>query len=198
MPQFNGETLTITLDAGVTEVDVERDLYSEWKRWLLSGTTGENRRYPQAFRVVGGDNLTPGIKAGAYFFIRNDLGWRIKPAEEDATVLVTGNLAPENSALDILVPTTGDFSVLIAGLQPITQSVEDILLQGQTNEYGGTVYVDFSNGSAGTAYPIGLQGTPVNNVIDAFTIAASVGAKNINIISGTFILDRNALSYSMI
>ena len=196
MPNFNGETLTITLDIGTTEIDV-KDLYSEWKRWLTTGGT-QNRKYPQAFRTVGGDNLTPGITAGAYYFIQNQFGWRIKPAEEDATVLLTGNLAPENSSLPILVPTDGDYSVLVAGLQPITQSVEDILTQNQQIEYRGQVVVDFIFGRSGNIYPIGLTSDPVDNVLDAFTIANNIGSTTFVIKNGTFVLDRNAISYTFI
>jgi hypothetical protein len=198
MPSFNGETLIITLDLGVTEVDIQDDLYSDWKDWLISGTTGENRKYPQAFRVVGGDNLTPGIKAGAYFFLQNQSGWRIKPAEKDETVLLTGNLAPEDSSLPMLVPTDGEFSVLVAGLQPITQSVEEILVQGQVAEYNGIVAVDFINGTAGNAYPQGLKSNPVDNVLDAFLVATRILSKTFEISNGTFNLDRDALSYTFI
>ncbi len=123
MPSFDGENLIITLDTGTPNVDVEADLYSGWKEWQqLGGNIG----FAPAFRVFGGDPLTPGVSAGAYFFLRNDLGWRIRPPEEDCTIYLTGNLVPEDSSLPILVPTLGDHRVLVNGLQPITQSVSGI------------------------------------------------------------------------
>lgn len=123
MPSFDGTNLVITLDSGVIEVDVETDLYSDWKEWFKIGT---NSRYPLAFRTFGGDALTATVDAGAYFVFRNNSGWRIRPAEEDATVLMIGNLAPEDSTLPILIPTIGNYRVLIQGLQPITQNIDNL------------------------------------------------------------------------
>lgn len=172
MPTFDGDNLIITLDSGVTDVDVKADLYSEWKEWQLIGS---NIKYPNAFRTIGGDPLTPGINAGAYFFIRNDLGWRIKPPEEDITIYVVGNLAPQDSSLPILIPTTGNFRVLVAGLQPITQSVEAVLTLQQEVSYDGAVAIDTTAGSAGTSYPIGTASEPVSNLVDALIIADRYG-----------------------
>jgi len=121
MPTFDGESLIITLDTGVTEVDVQNDLYEAWKDWMLASPN--NRKYPAAFRVIGGDPLTAVLTAGAYFFLQNNDGWRIRPPEEDITIAVVGNLAGEDSTLPLLVPTIGDYSVLIVGLQPVTQGV---------------------------------------------------------------------------
>jgi len=123
MPSFNGETLLITLDSGVTEIDAEIDLYKPWKQWVLQG----NMRYPQAFRTIGGDALSSTVDAGAYFFLRNDNGWRIKPPEEDISIYVTGNLAPQVSTLPVLLPTDGAYTAGIFGLQPVTQNVDSII-----------------------------------------------------------------------
>jgi hypothetical protein len=118
---FNGEELLIILETGVTEVDIADDLYTEWKTWQRAGS---NLMYPQAFRVAGGDAVTSTLDAAGYFFLRNDLGWRIRPAEEDATILFIKNLVPELATLPIAVPTLGGYTVLIVGLQPVTQIVE--------------------------------------------------------------------------
>lgn len=125
MPTFSGTNLLITLDSGVTSVDVERDLYSEWKEWM---TLSDNSKFYPAFASSsGGDPLTPGLNSGNYFFLRNDLGWRIKPAEEDLNVTLVGNLFGQDSDLPIVIPTTGNYTVLINGLQPITQGISDLL-----------------------------------------------------------------------
>jgi len=131
---FDGDNLVITLDAptdGILTIDAEVGLYNAWKDWMLESYA--NRKYPQAFRTVGGDSLTPGIDAGAYFFIQNNLGWRIRPFEADATVFLTGNLAPEDSTLPIMIPTIGTYTVLVDGLQPITQNVDTIIEQQTTH-----------------------------------------------------------------
>lgn len=125
---FNGEDLIITLEAGVSEVDVRADLYTEWKNWQREDRTdgSSNRKYPPAFRTTAGDPITQTLDSGGYFYIRNDLGWRIRPAEEHATILFTKNLVPEDPTLDTVVPTIGAYTVLILGLQPVTQNVDKI------------------------------------------------------------------------
>jgi len=45
--------------------------------------------------------------------------------------------------------------------------------------YGGEVFVDQTNGQAGTDVPVGTRGTPVNNLTDALTIAAKEGASTL-------------------
>lgn len=192
---FDGDKLLIIINPGVKNIEVGQDLYSDWKEWQLEN---DNFKYPPAFRTVGGDPLTPGISAGAYFFLQNDIGWRIKAPEENTTIFIAGNLAAEDSSVGVLVPSTGDFSVLIQGLQPITQSVESILLQSQDAAYQGQVAVDFQSNNTGVGYPIGTATNPVNNVQDAFTIANRLGIKTIKVSGGEFLLDRDAISYTFI
>ncbi|OGT06108.1 MAG: hypothetical protein A2143_09275 [Gallionellales bacterium RBG_16_57_15] len=140
MPTFNGDSLTITLDSGIATVDVENDLYKEWKLWQLAG----NMRYPQAFRTFGGDALTGAVDAGAYFMFQNQNGWRIRPPEENITILLTGNIAPEDSTKPILIPTIGTYTVLIQGIQPITQNVDSIINE-QTTHVKNLQYLIESN-----------------------------------------------------
>ena len=45
--------------------------------------------------------------------------------------------------------------------------------------YNGEVFIDQTNGQAGTDVPIGTRGTPVNNLTDALTIAAKEGASTL-------------------
>lgn len=179
MPTFDGDNLIITLDSGIRNVDVEADLYSEWKEWVLLST---NSKYPPAFRTSGGDLLTPGINAGAYFFLRNDLGWRIKPPEENISIFVVGNLAPEDSQVEVLIPTVGTFTTAIFGLQPITQAVEEILESQQESLYQGYVWIDTIGGVSGTNYPVGTASEPVNNFPDALTIATTYGIRSFKLI----------------
>ena len=144
---FNGNTLTITLTAGgaLHSVDVQKDLYSAWKRWMT--TSYQNQGYPPAFRTIGGDTLdaTSGLSAGKYYFLQNQYGWRIKPEEEDSNITFVGNLIAEDSTQDLLTPTTGAFTVIINGLQPITQFAESTpgsLTAAQVWAYQGSSAVD--------------------------------------------------------
>lgn len=168
---FDGPSKIITLNSGETSVEAQY-IYSEWKRWI---TEEDNSKYEPAFDTIGGDPLTPGIKAGAYYFLRNDLGWRIRPPEEDTTIYLAGNLTPRDSAYPILISTTGDYNVLVAGLQPITQSVNEILTLQQDTSFNGKIYIDYIDGQSGTAYPIGTASSPVSNFEDGETIANGLG-----------------------
>lgn len=109
---FDGDNLIITLNAGgaLHTVDAEVDLYSDWKEWVK--TTGHI--YEPAFDTTGGDPTTDTQSVAAYYFLRNDLGWRIRPAEEDAEITIDGNLFPRQSTLPIFVPTIGPFTVSIS------------------------------------------------------------------------------------
>jgi len=124
MPTFDGPNLTITLDSGITEVDLQIDLYSDWKEWVQ---LSDNAKFPEAFKTSGGDPLTPGLTAAAYFFLQNTIGWRIRPPEEDITIFLDGNLAPQNTSLPMFAITIGNFNTQIINIQPITQSVSSLL-----------------------------------------------------------------------
>ena len=188
---FDGKELLIKIKAGVRNLSIA-DIYSDWKEWKL---VSDNAKYPPAFLTVGGESLTPGIRAGTYYFIQNQFGWRIKPPEEDADIFVTGNLAPQDSTIPVLTPTIEDFTVLLQGLQPITQSVNEILSQSQDAAYQGKVFVDFNSNNTGVRYPVGTATNPVNNVTNAFAIADRLGVSEFQISNGIFELDRPALSY---
>lgn len=124
MPTFNGETLIVVLDSGVTSVDAQGDLYEDWKDWLLMTPT--NRKYPRLFDIASSQEIdaAKGLESSPYFFLRNDLGWRLRPPEEDINIYFTGNLVPRNSTLDMMVPTLGAYTVLVQGFQPISQAIE--------------------------------------------------------------------------
>ncbi len=187
---FDFTNLRIILPSGDVTIEVERDMYSAWKR--AANLSSANMGAPPAFRPsVGGDSLSPGIEAGAYFFLQNQNGWRIRPAEEDGTITLTGNLAAEDPSLSMTVPTIGAFTVLINGLQPVTQSVEAILTEQQNALYAGRVTIDVANGVPGTAFPVGSEPSPVNNIADARVIADARNFRKYSILNGALLLDQN-------
>lgn len=75
---FNGVTKRITVNAGVTSIDIREDVYSAWIRWLERET---NSQYLPAMRYTGLDPI-PGGFTGATYFLRN--GWKL---EYDANVV---------------------------------------------------------------------------------------------------------------
>lgn len=72
---------------GFHELDIQRDVYSEWKVWVREG---DNAKYLQALSTTGGDPISSTISVGAYFFLEND--WKIRPVEDDHRVVFNGNL----------------------------------------------------------------------------------------------------------
>jgi hypothetical protein len=104
---FDGDNLRIILSSGTTTVDVEADLYSAWKEWVKQY---DNAKYLQAFDTTGGDTITATENVAPFFFLRNDLGWRIRGPEEDATIAFTGNLFGRDGTLPVFVPTLGGFT----------------------------------------------------------------------------------------
>lgn len=143
----------------------------------------DNSKFLPAWRTIGGDELTPGVEAGPYFFLQNgDLsdvppqgGWRIISTDEDQTINYQGNLVAEESDTEIILVTPGR-SVLHLGLQPVTQRVDEILTQTQLALFNGAVTIDTQgNGTPGTEFPIGTESVPVDNLTDALTIASDNG-----------------------
>jgi hypothetical protein len=176
---FDGAALLIILESGVTEVDARDDLYTEWKNWQRANGPGgsSNRQFPPAFRVTAGDPITGTLDSGGYFFIRNDLGWRVRPAEEHATILLTGNLVPEDSTIGVVVPTLGAYTVMILGLQPVTQNVDKIardVLEKIVDDHAGVV------GSLAEALAI-VRGARLYHILDGGDGQAAVALDSENL-----------------
>jgi hypothetical protein len=69
---FNGVTKRITVNAGVTALDIREDVYSAWIRWI---EREDNARFRVAMRVSGFDPI-PGGFTGATYFMTN--GWKLE------------------------------------------------------------------------------------------------------------------------
>ena len=105
---FDGTAKTITEPAGAgnTSYDVERDIYSAWKRWV---TDDEGSKYLEAFSVEGGTPIgATGLFTGTTFILVND--WKIKAASHDHILTLTGNLFSDDNVLSV---STSGYSVLI-------------------------------------------------------------------------------------
>ncbi len=71
MVVINGidKTITVTIQ---TSVDVRKDIYSAWKNWCI---IGNNLKYKQAMRPVGGDAIGGGNTSPNFFFLMNN--WKV-------------------------------------------------------------------------------------------------------------------------
>lgn len=100
---FDGAGLIIQLPS-IGTFDVERDLYSAWKRWH---TLTDNAKFPPAFDTTGGDDVGSGQQIAPYFFLRNDLGWRIRAPQENGEIILQGNLFPRDPGQVTFVDAAG-------------------------------------------------------------------------------------------
>lgn len=101
--------LIIEINVGspaVNELD-SLEIYSEWKDWLLSDPS--RLGWPQAFTPVGGDPRTLTESLGITRFLEN--GWRIRPAEYNHKLTVTGNIFAREPGESIFRATVGAFNV---------------------------------------------------------------------------------------
>ena len=101
---FDPVNKRIVLDSTYVEV---KDIYSRWKEWVQ---TGDNAKWPQAFRAIGGDPLGSGLYISLYTFLLN--GWRLRPMEANHTLVVHGNISVDGGG-DPVVPTLGSYKVLV-------------------------------------------------------------------------------------
>lgn len=104
---FDGPNKLMLVNQGVTEIDVEVDLYSDWKEWAKLYDHG---KFLPAMRTVGGDPTTGGRALGATFFLTN--GWRIRTWDGDHRLTVTGNLYTEEGEPPF-IPVTGPYTTII-------------------------------------------------------------------------------------
>lgn len=103
---FDGDTRIISVNPGVIYLDVQKDIYSEWKRWLAPA---QNKKFARAMKVVGGDPL-PSDNLGSTFFLLN--GWTIKPYEGDHRLIINGNVYAKDGS-DVIRDTDGNFKVRV-------------------------------------------------------------------------------------
>lgn len=95
---FDGPNRLIIINEGVTEIDIQRDIYSAWKEWSLVET---NSRYLQALNTVGGEPTISGQRLDVTYFLIN--GWRIKPYPGSYQLNLVGNIFDVDGG-DIKVP----------------------------------------------------------------------------------------------
>jgi hypothetical protein len=111
---FYTDTKLIEIDvvapsAGRSTISAQVDLYSDAKEdW---NTTDSFLNFEFPFTTIGGDDLGGALEAGDYYFLRTDLGWRIRPHESDHTLTIVGNIYAIDPADDLIVPTSSAHTV---------------------------------------------------------------------------------------
>ena len=168
---FTGSTKIISpTDApvlGAISIDVQ-DMYSRWVDWFL---TSDNSKYLPAMRVVWWDPLPWSKKLGLTYFMLN--WWKIKPYEATHTFSLNGNVYSEDWTSSF-IPTVGSYNVTI--INTVSNLVDSTVQQLPEIEYASfnwRVTIDAVNWVAGVSYPTGTPTNPVNNIVDALSIAST-------------------------
>lgn len=113
-------------------------------------------------------------------------GWKIAFAARPGPTLEQGTITGGNllavtgglgSSAQFPISPTANISISLA------QATTGALLGSLAPEFGGFVYVDAVSGSPGTAFPIGTSSNPVDNMVDAITIAQTYGIRQFAILS---------------
>jgi len=105
---FDGASMKICLEASDGDSVEATDIYSRWKDWV---STSDGSKYPEAFTVIGGEEIGSGLKAGAYFFLNTVDGWNIRPREASHSLTISGNIFPVQIGDPVFTTTVGAFQV---------------------------------------------------------------------------------------
>ncbi len=84
---FDGINKLILINPGETDIDVQVDLYSDWKEWAQ---TDNNLKYLSPWSIVGGEPTIEGQRLDVTYFLIN--GWKIKPYGGTYDLTIDGNL----------------------------------------------------------------------------------------------------------
>lgn len=164
---FNGINREIIILPSIEDIDVQIDLYSDWKEWVL---LSDNSKYPAAFRTFGGDPTIPGQFAPRYFFLINN--WELLASS--VSVDVATNLYSDADGSGIVIDNA---AVLVRNSDA---AVVDTGLE-QSLDYNGIVYINTRLSNTGVEYPYGTIAQPVTNLTDAVIIADQYGINTFNI-----------------
>ena len=120
---------------GVTAIDVQKDLYSEWKVWTGTFHQGDVRAgYASAFDPIGGQalNAEQTIKAVPIFFLKN--GWVLRCTTGE-TVAIRTNLFPDpgTGAANIYV-TSNDSNMIVETTKGVLVTSEGVDISAQLEE----------------------------------------------------------------
>jgi len=106
---FDGPNRLILVNEGETTLDIQEDVYSNWKEWMLQR---DNAKFSEAFLPLGGDPITDTTFVGDTYFLEN--GWRIQPwpSGQGYILDVIGNIYTREPGQNPVNPTN-NVSVLL-------------------------------------------------------------------------------------
>jgi hypothetical protein len=107
---FDGVNRYIIVNPDVTELDIKRDVYSDWKEWVQ---LRDYAKFLPAIRVIGGDptDIAKGKYAGDIYFLMN--GWKIIIPQ---AVNVEGILYADDGASPYIIAAGGGVQATVSNL----------------------------------------------------------------------------------
>lgn len=84
---FDGVNKLILINKGETELDVQTDIYSDWKEWVR---LEDNLKYLPPLSTVGGEPTVAGQRLDVTYFLIN--GWKLKPYSGTYDLTLVGNI----------------------------------------------------------------------------------------------------------
>lgn len=161
---FDGDNKLIIINAGVTDLNVEKEIYIPWKEWVLDG----HSMYLAAFRTFGGDPTTTDQNAPSYFFLINN--WKVKA--ENVNVVVHENLYSDDYTNPYTIINSSVLSKNsdIPGITDISNTLTGMT---QTLNNINSDVVDINNtltGMTGTLININSDIVDINNTLTGMTI----------------------------
>jgi hypothetical protein len=90
---FDGVNKLILINDGISIIDVQRDIYSSWKEWVLYEI---NSQYLPALLTIGGEPTVAGQKLDITYFLIN--GWKIKPYPGIYDLNIIGNIFSDDGS----------------------------------------------------------------------------------------------------
>jgi hypothetical protein len=170
---FNGTTKIISLPIGSPEISV-KEIYSRWVDWVA---LSDNSKFQQAMRYVGGDPLPGSKELGITYFLLN--GWKIRPAEENYTLTINGNLYSEDGSSPY-TSVLGSYQVMVINsVSNLVDSTVQQLPEIEHASYEGGVTIDTVNGTDSSEYPYGTPAHPCKTTTNSYLIRTSRGFNKI-------------------
>ncbi len=155
----------------IIEIDLQVDLYSDGKEdWVNDGTYPDLSKMIFPISAIGGDSF--GTETlGISYLIKN--GWTFKPYETDHTLRLVGNIGTEGG-WELVDDTIGAYRVRVENKVSSIVSLANVTAL-EAASFNGQVAINVNSPYAGTTFPRGTRGMPVNNLIDAHAIASIRG-----------------------
>lgn len=196
---FDFTNLIIDLPAptgGFLTMDVQEDIYSDWKVAMKAGSNFA----PPAFDTTAGDSLPTGVLTGVYF-LRNDLGWRIRSTDEDQEITLNGNIYPRDAAITKYIYRAGrtvSYEInLTANPRQVNAGFDETAVLQLAEIHGQVLRCVFVNTESAMNGTGGYQQAPFNNWSDAVDYAE---ANNLQVfkLQGDTTLDRNLSNFEIL